>query len=168
MSGRPATRRTLSRPAADLGPRERHRKPDRPVPEPGSRPGTVRLRVQTQTALERYCLRGQLDPADPAENRRRFDAGQRLLRDWLLAGMEAPQTAHYADRVDGTRRPDVTGGAEDARRRFRLAIRAVGKVAAGETIEVCCTGNPVGRTGLEILRRGLAVLADHYESEGRG
>lgn len=166
MSGRPAGRRTLSRPAVDPGPRERHRKPDRPVPEPGPRPGTVRLRVPTQTALERYCLRGRLDPTDPAENRRRFDAGQRLLRDWLRAGMVTPQTARYAERIDGTRRPDATGGGEEARQRFRLAIRAVGKVAAGETIEVCCTGNPVGRTGLEILRRALAVLADHYESEG--
>ncbi len=148
--------------AADLGPRERYARPGRPRLEraPG---GGVRARVLTQDALERYFRRGQLGPGDAAANRRRRDAGLRLRRDWMRAGLEASVTGGYAELVDGGERVDRLARREDAYRAFRDAIRAVGPVAAGELVAVACLGDAVGRTGLEILRRGLAVLADFYE-----
>lgn len=151
---------------ADLGPADRHRKGAPVTLERTGRGGGVRARVQAQTALDRYFLRRQLDPADPAANCRLFDAGQRLLRDWTLAGLESSVTGGYRELVDGGKRIDRAVLREDAYRRFRAAIQAVGPIAAGEVIEVACAGNSVGRVGIEILRRGLAVLADHYQREG--
>lgn len=162
----PATKPRATR-GADLGPRERHAKPDRVELEPAGRDGSVRARVRAQDALDRYALRGELAPGDAAENRRRRDAALRLRLDWTRAGLEASVTGAYADRIDGGARPDRMAWREDAYRGFREAIRAVGPIAAQEVIETACLGNAVGRSGIEILRRGLAVLADHYEGVER-
>ena len=150
---------------ADLGPRERHAKPDAVALEPVGRDGGVRARVRAQDALDRYALRGELAPDDPAENLRRRDAGLRLRLDWTGAGLEATVTGGYAGRIDGGARGDRLACREDAYRDFREAIRAVGPVAAPEVIETACLGAAIGRLRLEILRRGLAVLADHYEAQ---
>lgn len=149
---------------ADLGPRERHAKMDPVALEPAGR-GGVRARVRAQDALDRYALRGELAPGDAAENRRLRDAALRLRLDWTKAGLEATVTSGYAEVVQGGPRPDRMACREDAYRGFRDAIQAVGPVAAQEVIEAACLGNPVGRLRLEILRRGLAVLADHYEKD---
>jgi len=161
---RTTMRTTIRRaaPGADLGPRERHAKPDVVTLESAGPGGGVRARAAGPDALDRYSVRGQLAPGDAAENRRRYDAALRLRLDWTRAGLEAPVTSGYEERVDGGLRRDRMAAREDAYRRFRDAIRAVGPVAAHELVEVACLGRAVGRTGLEILRRGLAVLADHY------
>ncbi len=159
-------RRKRLRPA-DFGPRERHRRPGAVGLERGGSRG-LRARVRTQDALDRYFRTGRLDPGDRAGNRRRYEAGRRLQADWLAAGMEAPTTAGYSDQVDGGRPQDLPLRRLDAYRRWRAAIQAVGPIAAREVIEVCCVGSAVGRTGLEILRRGLALLADHYDAAEGG
>lgn len=162
------TRTTTQPPArgADLGPRERHAKPGGLLLEPAGRDGGVRARARAQDALDRYALRGDLAPGDAARNRRLREAALRLRLDWTRAGLEATVTGGYAGRIDGGARGDRLACREDAYRGFREAIRAVGPIAAPEVIETACLGNAVGRFRLEILRRGLAALADHYEEEG--
>lgn len=152
-------------PGADLGPRERHAKREPVALEPAGRDGGVRARVKAQDALDRYALRGELAPGDGKENHRRRDAALRLRLDWTKAGLEATLTSAYVEIVQGGRRIDRMATREDAYRAFRDAIQAVGPVAAQEVIETACLGNAVGRLRLEILRRGLAVLADHYEKD---
>lgn len=154
----------LPKRGVDLGPRERHAKPDPVALEPAGR-GGVRARVRVQDALDRYALRGELAAGNAAENRRRRDAALRLRLDWTKAGLVATVTGGYAEVVQGGERADRLAKREDAYRAFRDAIRAVGPVAAQEVIEAACLGNAVGRLRLELLRRGLAVLADHYEKE---
>jgi len=71
--------------------------------------------------------------------------------------------ARYSDLVSGGSIQAFLAVREDAYRAWRAAIRAIGPVAADEVIAVCCQGEPVGKGArMEILRRGLAVLAGHY------
>ncbi len=149
--------------ALDFGAPRRHRKGDAIVLERAGRPGRVRARVETPTALDRYFAHRRLDSGDAAGNRLLYDAGARLRADWTLAGLEPRVTASYAERVERGGVQGFMAAREDAHQSWRAAIRAVGPIAANEVIEVCCMGNRVGRVGLEILRRGLAVLAAHYQ-----
>ncbi len=149
-------------PGLDFGAPRRHRKGDVIRLERAGRSGRVRALVETQTALDRYFMRANLDPEDAQNNRLLYDAGARLRADWTLAGLEPAVTARYCEQVARGGMQGFMAAREDAYKRWRAAIQAVGPIAAGEVIEVCCMGNRVGRVGLEILRRGLAVLAAHY------
>lgn len=160
----PAQTRAPS-PGLDFGAPRRHAKGDAIRLERAGRPGRVRALVESQTALDRYFVRGNLDPGDARNNRLLHDAGARLRADWTLAGLEPAVTGPYAERVARGGIQGFMAAREDAYIRWRAAIRAVGPIAANEAIEVCCMGNRVGRVGLEILRRGLAVLAVHYREE---
>ncbi len=131
--------------------------------------GVTAHRVRTPFALDRYHARGELAPGEPVENNRRYDAGERLRADWTRAGLEPAVVARYRDLVSGGvsggggLRHDVHAHRMDAHRAWKKAIQKVGPIASNEVIEACCLGNAVrGKVRLEILRRGLAVLADHY------
>lgn len=106
--------------------------------------------------LVRYGKRGFLD-------QRQVDAGERLARDWHEARMEpAIMDAYQAWVTSGS---DAAQQADryNARRRVARAIEAVGRVAANEVVAACCRDRAVGGgAAMEILRRGLNVLADHY------
>ena len=149
-------------PGLDFGAPQRYAKGDVVRLERAARSGRVRALVETPTALDRYFVRCHLDPADSQNNRLLYDAGARLRADWTLAGLEPVVTARYEERVERGGMQGFMAAREDAYMSWRAAIRAVGPIAANEVIEVCCMGNRVGRVGLEILRRGLAVLAAHY------
>ncbi|MGF1625703.1 MAG: DUF6456 domain-containing protein [Alphaproteobacteria bacterium] len=128
--------------------------------------GVVAHQVRAPFALDRYHARGELAPGQPRENARRYDAGCRLRALWTTAGLEPRVTRAY-DRVGGGRRfgaaPEPRIGRIDAYRAWQSALRAIGPIASNEVLEACCLGNAVGNAiRLEILRRGLAVLADHY------
>ena len=113
-------------------------------------------RVVTQTPLDRYARRGLID-------RRQNEAGQALARDWHYARMEPRMVASYRDLIDGGRAPDAAAEREHARRRMSRAIEAVGRVAASEVVAVCCLQRPAGGpVAMELVRRGLDVLADYY------
>lgn len=113
-------------------------------------------RVVNVTPLDRYARRKLLD-------RRQVEAGERLAQDWFAARMEPRIVASYRDWVDGGTAADASVDREGARRRFARAIQAVGPIAALEVVETCCHERAVGGTvAMEILRRGLDVLADHY------
>jgi hypothetical protein len=113
-------------------------------------------RVVTQTPLDRYLRRGLID-------RRQHGAGQALSRDWHYARMEPRLAGGYGERIDCATVPDPAADREHARRRVMRALGAVGRVAAGEVAAVCCAGRAAGGpVAMELVRRGLDVLADHY------
>jgi len=113
-------------------------------------------RVLTQTPLDRYRRRGLID-------RRQFEAGERLGRDWHYARMEPRVVASYRDLIDCGQTPDPVVDREHARRRVARAAAAVGKIASNEVVSVSCLQHPAGGpVAMEILRRGLDALADHY------
>ena len=146
----------------DQVPRERWQHGDETLVEPAEAAGSRRVVVLTQDALDRYYRRGQLAPAAD-ENRRLYDAGARLRRDFHRAGLTPDVVARYSDLVSGGSIQGFLAVREDSYRAWRAAIRAVGPVAADEVVAVCCQGAPVGKGArMEILRRGLAVLARHY------
>jgi len=162
---RPKQRRLKSaagRDVIDLVPRERWQHGDETLTEATEDAGGRRTVVLTQDPLDRYFRRGQL--ADrPAENRRLYDAGARLRGDFHRAGLNHVVVARYGDLVSGGSVQGFAAVREDSYRRWRDAVRAVGPVAADEVITVCCRGEPVGKGArMQILRRGLAVLAGHY------
>ena len=146
----------------DQGPRERWQHGDETLVEATDEAGRSRVVVLTQDALDRYYRRGQLAPAAD-ENQRLYDAGVRLRRDFHRAGLTQKLVSRYSDLVSGGSVQGFRAVREDAYRAWRAAIRAVGPIAADEVIAVCCQGEPVGKGArMEILRRGLAVLAGHY------
>lgn len=113
-------------------------------------------RVVNATPLDRYARRQLLD-------RRQVEAGERLAADWHAARMEQRVVASYRDWVDCGTAADVQVDRAGARRRVARAVEAVGRIAASEVVAVCCDERAVGGTvAMEILRRGLDVLADHY------
>lgn len=161
------TRRRRKKPdqaisTVDHGPRERWQHGDETLVEATEEAGRTRVVVLTQDALDRYYRRGQL-AGGKAENRRLYDAGVRLHGDFQRAGLTQNLVAPYNDLVSGGSVQGFLGVREDAYRAWRAAVRAVGPIAADEVIAVCCQGEPVGKGArMEILRRGLAVLAGHY------
>ena len=159
---RKRSKRTQLLRTLEQGPDERWQHGDETLVEPTEDAGRRRVVVLTQDALDRYFRRGQLAP-DAGDNRRFYDAGVRLRGDFARAGLTAHVVARYGDLVSGGSIQGFMGVREDAYRAWRAAIRAVGPIAADEVIAVCCQGEPVGKGArMEILRRGLAVLAAHY------
>ncbi len=153
---------TVAQAANDPVPRERWRHGDETLTEATEEAGGRRTVVLTQDALDRYYRRGHLAPA-AAENQRLYDAGVRLRGDFHRAGLTPDVVARYSDLVSGGSVQGFLAVREDSYRRWRAAIRAVGPIAANEVVAVCCLGEPVGKGArMEILRRGLAVLAAHY------
>ena len=134
--------------------------------EAGSRPAKVRW----PDPLDRYHARGELARGDKAENDRRYAAGCQLREDHHRAAIVAPVTGAYGEPV-GNIKAHVRAllGSIDARKRYDAAVRAVTHATANEVIDVCCLGYPAGcRIRMEILRRGLALLADHYGLQDGG
>lgn len=143
-------------------PHERWQHGDETLTEATEEAGGRRVVVLTQDPLDRYYRRGQL-AAEAAENLRLYDAGTRLRGDFHRAGLNQVVVARYGDLISGGSVQGFAALREDSYRRWRAAIRAVGPVAADEVVTVCCRCEPVGKgVRMEILRRGLAVLAAHY------
>lgn len=122
-------------------------------------PGVVRVEARKYSVLDRYEARGEITS-------RQHMAGERLHEDWVKAGRQPPVIGAYREMIG---RGSVAGNAESisdfkaiAFSRFLRAMAAVGPVASAEIKAVCLWNEPVGRIGLEILRRGLTVLADWY------
>ena len=159
---RKRSKRAQPHPSHDQGPGERWQHGDETLVEPTEEAGRNRVVVLTQDALDRYYRRGQL-AADANENRRLYDAGARLRGDFQRAGLTQNLVSRYSDLISGGSVQGFLAVREDAYRAWRDAIQAVGPIAADEVIAVCCQGEPVGKGArMEILRRGLAVLARHY------
>jgi hypothetical protein len=77
--------------------------------------------------------------------------------------MEPRVVASYRDLIDCGGTPDPAVDRAHARKRVARAVAAVGRIASNEVVSVCCLEHAVGgNVGMEILRRGLDVLAEHY------
>ncbi|HEX6972698.1 MAG TPA: DUF6456 domain-containing protein [Limnochordia bacterium] len=124
--------------------------------------GVLRARNKTPFALDRYHARKELDPSDDGNNSRLFDAGNRLRDDFTAAGLEPRIAGRYAEMVGTGSIQGFMAGRGTAYERWVSAVRAVGPIASDEIVSVCCLGNPVGRSRMILLRRGLEVLARHY------
>ena len=153
----------------DVGPEQRYQHGDVIVLEETMQAGQKRVRNRTQSALDRYLLRGQI-----AE--RQFDAGERLYRQWRAAGDQMSVTGRYAQRLG--RSPNKSDFQFDMRRRVDAALRDVGKQLSAVLVHVCLCDLPardwavrIGgapQAGIVVLRLALDALADHYEKRRRG
>ena len=153
----------MKRQPIDTGPKERWQHSDETLVEAAEDAGQTRVVVLTQDALDRYYRRSQLDPRNKERNVRLYDAGCQLRMDWTKAGLNARVISRYSDMVGNGSIQGFVATCEDAYKRMRRAIKAVGPVASDEVIECCCMGQPVGEgVRMEILRRGLDQLAKHY------
>ncbi|MGF7160466.1 hypothetical protein FHS85_002089 [Rhodoligotrophos appendicifer] len=110
-----------------------------------------------------------------------YEAGERLRRDFTLAGLTPSVTAHWGDRLGGggRRRSGLAGGQAElqaaviaAKDRLQAAFAAVGPELAGVMMEVCCLANGLeaaerrlgfpARSGKVVLHLALTRLARHY------
>jgi len=130
-------------------------------------------RVADQRPLDRYLVRGQL-----SENREiaraLHEAGDRLRRDWAIAGLEPRLIAHLGPRGHGP--GDFTETQLSARRRKDQALASVGTVSRDVLIHVVCCDGTAGEWargqgkrggngeawGMAALRLALAALARFY------
>ena len=160
----PASGVMIAPDGGDRGPKERWQHGDVATVEGGAAP---HIRVRTQTMLDRYWQRRQIDA-------RQYHAGRRLYRQWRGAGGEPRLIASYRPRISG--RPEMSDREADIRVAFTRAVRAVGRQLNEVVIHVCLTDGPasdwaVGKLlpktdGIARLRAGLDALADHYRMPG--
>lgn len=123
-------------------------------------------------------LRSRKDKAgEPLISADEFEAGERLRRDYTLAGLLVRTTMNW-DGLGGRAERRSAGGRDlnaaslDARARVNAVIRGLGPDLASVAIDVCCHlagladierlhGWPQ-RSGKVVLRLALAALARHY------
>lgn len=152
-------------PGRDRGPRERYQHGDGTSLVPTERAGATAVRVETQTVLDRYLKRGQID-------RRGYEAGGRLYGQWRAAGRQQVATGAYGVRIAGGRREEMSEHQADMQRRYSAALAAVGRQLAPVLVSVCLCDEPArswatGRgkapqSGIVVLQLALDALADHY------
>ena len=124
-------------------------------------------------------LRSRKDKAgEPLISADEFEAGERLRRDYTLAGLLARTTMNWdglggrAERRSAGGGHDLNTAALDARARINAVIKGLGPDLASVAIDVCCHlagladierlhGWPQ-RSGKVVLRLALAALARHY------
>lgn len=155
---KPSRRNRRSEISGDIGTPERRRH-DLVVIENVDTAGSAprpRARVYSRNPLETYLKRRLIDEKQKL-------AGELLGRLWHLAGVEPRLVARYEEYVDVGRAEGFAVRRSEAYQRWRRAVAAVGPVAAEEVISVCCEERAVGGAiRMEILRRGLEVLAKHF------
>lgn len=154
---------------SDYGTPERAQHGDKLETQETTRAGVRQAVNRTQAVLDRYyCqnLLGEMSgPVLPnGMNVRNFERWQEGI--WLRgeierAGLQPTVTTNYGEWISGGGVEFWASGCMDARKRYRDAIKAVGPIASKEVIEVCWLDKPVGRERMEILRRGLEILARH-------
>ena len=150
-------------PSGDPGPPERYRHGDVIRSEPGADAGVFYRRVTTQSVLDRYLSRSQIDP-------RQFDVGTKLYRMWRAAGGEQRVTFSYEPRVRG--RPELSDEQAVLRHRLTEVQRAMGPLA-GILIQVCLcdeaardwatSRGDAPQAGVVVLRLALDALADYWK-----
>ena len=134
-----------------------------------------RARVVDQRPLDRYAAQCLLVPSEkhmpPEErsaiNRRRYEAGLRLRRDWDLATRPAQLVTRWepwrGGRADANNFLEV---GQDTRRRMNSALDAVGPVLTPVLVGVVCCDESVKAWGLKhgassgrtAMRKGMGAL----------
>ncbi len=150
-----------------LTPRQRAARGDVVVLEETIEAGRRRVRVLTQTLLDRYRQRGQI-------TERQFDAGERLHRLWRAAGAAQTVVMHYGIRIQG--RGDLGERQAALRGDVTRALTKVGTRLASVLVHVCLCDEAAGdwgerhrgRTGdgIAVLRLALDALADYWGLPG--
>jgi len=160
-----------------------------------------RLRPQRLTAPDGAVAVALVDPEEsplawlhsrrdrdgrPLIDTAEFAAGERLRRDYTLAGLLQRTTMNWSalaganDRGGGPAAP-AADAAIDARRRVQAALSAVGPEFSSLLVDVCCHLRGLGdveaangwplRSGKVVLRLALSALARHYglaaQAEGK-
>ena len=131
--------------------------------EPGADAGVFYRRVTTQSVLDRYLSRSQIDP-------RQFDVGTKLYRMWRAAGGEQRVTFSYEPRVRG--RPELSDEQAVLRHRLTEVLRRMGPLS-GILIRVCLcdeaardwatSRGDAPQAGVVVLRLALDALADYWK-----
>jgi hypothetical protein len=156
-------KRKQAKKLSDLGPAERlgH---DKVQLEETMQAGVVRARVTTQTAIDRYRQREQI-------NAMQFDAAEKFRTAWYIGCRGASVTANYDVRF-----PATASSTEDHTASARLlvnnALKAVGNQLSPVIIHTCgldlsadswaSRHGHSGRSGLTVLKLGLDALAEHF------
>lgn len=150
-----------------LTPRQREARGDVVVLEETIEAGRRRVRVLTQTLLDRYRQRGQITD-------RQFDAGERLHGLWRAAGAAQTVVMHYGIRIQG--RGDLGERQAALRGDVTRALTTVGPRLASVLVHVCLCDEAAGDwgerhrgrsgDGIAVLRLALDALADHWGLPG--
>tara|TARA_Y100000310_G_scaffold292235_1_gene320844 strand:- start:105 stop:587 length:483 start_codon:yes stop_codon:yes gene_type:complete len=117
----------------------------------------ARARVYTRSPLETLRKRNAISERAKA-------AGEKLREIWERANLEPRVIGSYAELVAHGSVASLTVGdiKHDAHTDFVRAVRAVGPIASNEVLACCCLDEYVGGNMVEILSRGLEVLADFF------
>ena len=143
----------------DTGPAERYQHGDAVSIEGDETP---HMRIHTQTMLDRYLNRRQIDA-------RQFNAGRRVYRQWRASGGEPRVVANFFGTGGGG---EMTDDQAELRVAFTRAIRGIGAQLSGVVVHVCLIDGSAAEwaisrmlprsDGIARLRAGLDALADHY------
>ncbi len=125
--------------------------------------GPKRMRVMSQTPLDRYFQREQI-------SRRQFEAGEKFYGLWRRAGRSQRLVSNYdAIIVDGTS-PTYTHG--EAFSEYIRILRELGQDMGKVAMWVCCEGMNANeaavqldhdpRGGITLLRLTLDALGDEF------
>lgn len=129
-------------------------------------------RVVTATVLDTMLHRKELDfDKKEGDHHRLWLAGDRLRRDFHMAGMEPRVISTLTQLPAG--KGELSDNAIDARRRIKLAGQAVGPVLEPILVHVVCHDQPATRWGkrrgwradleaMTLFRAALQALAFHY------
>lgn len=149
----------------DRGPSRRYQHGDATRLVPTERAGGRAVRIETQTMLDRYRRRRQIDE-------RQYDAGNRLYRQWRAAGRQHTLVGSYGVRIACGRREEMSEHQAHMARRYGAALEAVGRQLAPVLVAVCLCDEPARRwatacgkapqSGIVVLQLALDALADHY------
>lgn len=134
------------------------------------------LANRAESPLERLFMRKNRN-GTPWIGEQEFQAGEKLRRDFELAGLQPRITANWVATVASRSRSaggsvEISDFALDARKRFETAHAAIGPELAGVAMDVCCflkgletvereRGWPP-RSAKLMLRTALQILARHY------
>ena len=112
-----------------------------------------------------------------------FQAGEKLRRDFELAGLQPRISANWIATVASQNRSpgggaDISDFALDAKKRFEAAQTAIGPELAGVAVDVCCFLKGLEtvererswppRSAKLMLRTALQILVRHYGLEAAG
>ncbi|MCB1387000.1 MAG: hypothetical protein KDJ80_13785 [Nitratireductor sp.] len=134
------------------------------------------LANHAESPLERLHSR-KAGNGEPWIDATEFQAGEKLRRDFELAGLQPRISANWVASVASRNRSpggsaEITDFALDAKRRFEAAHMAIGPELAGVVVDVCCFLKGLEtvererkwppRSAKLMLRTALRILVRHY------
>lgn len=128
-------------------------------------------RVKDQTPIDRYFLRGQLDP-DKQRNYILFQAAERLRTDFYYSGLQAHTTSSFEPRVSSGIVDKTANLRVDCLKKYKTAVNSISQTLRPVLIRVCLDEEAANtwaihngqssESGIVVLRLALQELAHHY------